>query len=88
VPQCTQAVITEAEPASSDPCPSDAASLLTIAPVAFAAGAVPKFDVAKNYKAEVADAGGIGEAARHAVFVIRGMKVVLTCVKLNQTQDR
>jgi hypothetical protein len=28
-----------------------AASLLTIAPVAFAAGAVPKFDIAKNYKA-------------------------------------
>ena len=28
-----------------------AAALLTIAPVAFAVDAVPKFDIAKNYKA-------------------------------------
>ena len=29
-----------------------------------------------------------GANARHAAVVIRGMKVVLTCVKLHQTQDR
>jgi hypothetical protein len=38
-----------------------AAALLTIAPAAFAADAVPKFDIAKNCKAEVADASGVGE---------------------------
>ncbi len=29
-----------------------------------------------------------GAHARHAAVVIRGTKVVLTCVKPNQTQDR
>jgi hypothetical protein len=29
-----------------------------------------------------------GANARHAAVVIPGMKVALTCVKLNQTQDR
>jgi hypothetical protein len=37
-----------------------AASLLSNAPAAFAADGVPKFDIAKNCKAEVAE-GGIGE---------------------------
>jgi hypothetical protein len=38
-----------------------AACLLIATPAAFAADAVPKFDIAKNCKAEVADAGGVGE---------------------------
>lgn len=38
-----------------------AVPLLSLAPVAFAADAVSKFDIAKNCKAEVADAGGVGE---------------------------
>lgn len=38
-----------------------AVALLSVAPDGFTADAVPKFDIAKSCKAEVADAGGVGE---------------------------